>query len=85
MSLGIIRRLCFILLTVGGLTACKDDKPAESINFYEGNAAARTLVIERCETQDAADADADCVNARQADRNVTSATERKSFQNLFDG
>ena len=60
------------------VTACKEDEPNHTVQYFLDNAQAREEMMVKCEVTDEASSDANCVNATAATQAVVRETNRQS-------
>lgn len=64
------------------LAGCYDDD-SKTVDYFVNDAADRAATLARCETLDAADEDANCVNARTAESIAQSNENLDAAQRYF--
>lgn len=67
---------------LSGLAGCKEEEK-HPVAFFVDNPAERVRRLADCELQDRSADDANCVNAREAERQTASQRDAKGFQNTF--
>ncbi|AXQ96346.1 EexN family lipoprotein (plasmid) [Cereibacter azotoformans] len=65
-----------------GLAGCKEEEK-HPVAFFVENPAERAQRLADCELQDRSADDANCVNAREAERQAASERDAKGFQSTF--
>ncbi|MCE6967529.1 EexN family lipoprotein [Cereibacter sphaeroides] len=71
---------CALLLS--GLAACKEEEK-QPVAFFVENPAERSQRLATCELQDRSSDDANCANAREAERQAASQRDAEGFQSTF--
>ena len=60
------------------VSACKEDQPNHTVQYFQENNQARKEVLAKCEVMDEASSDANCVNAIEAAQIIAREQDRQS-------
>ncbi|WP_282063600.1 EexN family lipoprotein [Roseobacter litoralis] len=60
------------------VSACKEDKPNHTVQYFQENNQARIEALTKCEVMNEASSDANCVNAIEAAQIIAREQDRQS-------
>ena len=73
-NLGLLAAMPLLLV----ISACKEDEPNHTVQFFQENKQARKETLANCEVMDDANSEANCVNAIEAAQIIAREQDRQS-------